>query len=173
MSLFGLGARKAAAAGSAFDHSLPAIEGGTLDLGALRGRALLIVNTASFCGFTKQYAGLQALHETYEPRGLTVIGVPSNDFRQESEDAATVKAFCEAQFGITFPMSTPQKVTGREAAPLFRFLAEAAGGAPRWNFYKYLIGRDGQPIERFSSMTGPDSTSLTRAIEKALAMPAA
>jgi len=168
MSLFG--AKKSfAAEASAFDYSLPSIDGGTLDLGALRGRALLVVNTASFCGFTKQYAGLQALHEKYEPLGLTVVGVPSNDFFQESKDAAAVKEFCDTQFGITFPMSTPEKVTGSNATPLFRFLAERGGGAPRWNFYKYLVSRDGRHVERFSSVTGPDSGSLVTAIEKALA----
>ncbi|MBE9606069.1 glutathione peroxidase [Acetobacteraceae bacterium H6797] len=168
MSLFG--AKKVLAAeASAFDYSLPSIEGGTLDLSTLRGRALLVVNTASFCGFTRQYAGLQALHDKYEPRGLTVIGVPSNDFFQESKDAAAVKEFCDTQFGITFPMSVPEKVTGSGATPLFRFLAEKGGGSPRWNFYKYLVARDGRHVERFSSVTGPESDSLIAAIEKALA----
>jgi len=156
-----------------FDFALPALEGGTLDLGAFRGRPLLVVNTASFCGFTPQYAALQRVHERYEPRGFAVIGVPSNDFMQESRDAAAIKQFCDGNFGITFPMTMPQAVRGSRATPLFAFLAAQAGGAPRWNFYKYLVARDGRSTRMFGSMTEPGGREMLQAIEAALAAPAA
>lgn len=157
---------------TAFDFRMEAIEGGPLDLAGFRGRPMLVVNTASFCGYTPQYTGLQKLHETYGSRGLVVLGVPSNDFNQESADARTIKRFCEANYSVDFPMTTPSKVTGAQAVPLFGFLAANGGGAPRWNFHKYLVARDGRRVQGFATSVEPDAPSLLRAIEAALASPA-
>ena len=136
------------------------------------GKVLLVVNTASFCGFTGQYEGLEALHQRYQARGLVVLGFPSNDFAQESGDNQQIAAFCSNTFGVKFPMFTKTGVKGDAASPLYRQLAQQSGKAPGWNFYKYLVGRDGQVLGSYSSMTGPDNAGLVRAIEKALARPA-
>ena len=156
---------------TATDFSLPGLAGGTLDLAAHAGRPMLIVNTASLCGFTPQYAGLQRLHEEYGPRGLLVLAVPSNDFgRQEPGDAAAIGAVCDGRFRVTFPVAAKAPVSGADAIPLFRWLGAEAGmlGRPRWNFYKYLVGRDGRFRTWFGSVTGPDSPKLRRAVERAL-----
>lgn len=150
---------------------LPSLDGGSLDPALLEGHAVLVVNTASFCGFTPQYEGLQALWEHYRDQGLVVLGVPSDDFGgQEYQDDGEIKTFCTVTYGIDFPMLTRQQVTGANAHPLFAWLAEEAGaiGSPKWNFYKYLVGRDGRLIDWYSSATGPGSESLAAAIETAL-----
>lgn len=154
----------AAPAAQAYDFRFPAIEGGEIDLSAWRGKPMLVVNTASFCGFAPQFAALQKLHETYAPRGLLLLGVPSNDFNQEAADNAAVKAFCEAEFGVDFPMAAISHVKGPQAHPFF-----AWAGAPRWNFFKYLIGRDGRLVRTWPSQVEPGSPELTHAIEAALA----
>jgi glutathione peroxidase len=161
-----------AAEHTAWDFSFDSIEGGAMPLAQWRGRVLLVVNTASFCGFTGQYAGLQALHERYAARGLVVIGVPSNDFRQEREDNAAIRQFCEVEFGVEFPLAALSRVTGREAHPFYRWAASASG-PPRWNFHKYLVGRTGRLAGAWGSRTAPDSAELIGAIETALAAPAA
>ena len=166
----GLMATGAGAAGqTAFDFRMEAIEGGPLDLDGFRGRPMLVVNTASFCGYTPQYAGLQRLQDRFAERGLVVLGVPSNDFNQESADARTIKRFCEANFNVTFPMTTPAHVKGPQATPLFGFLAAHGGGPPRWNFHKYLVARDGRTVRGFATQTGPEAPALLQAIEAALA----
>ncbi|MCX8135263.1 MAG: glutathione peroxidase [Roseococcus sp.] len=157
---------------SAFDFAFTALEGGPLPLSEFRGRVLLVVNTASFCGFTPQYAALQRLHERYEPQGLTVLGVPSNDFNQESTDARRVREFCDTMFGITFPMAGLTHVRGPNAHPFFAWAAERAGPV-RWNFHKYLVARDGRRVSGFATRVAPDAPELLRAIEQALAAPAA
>jgi glutathione peroxidase len=162
------GGASAQPAQTAFDFTLDSLEGGTLPLSTFRGRALMVVNTASFCGFTPQYAGLQRLHDRYKSRGFAVLGVPSNDFNQESRDAARIREFCETTYGITFPMATLTSVRGAAAHPLFAWLAARAGGPPRWNFHKYLVGRDGRSVRAFPTSTEPDSPVLTRAVEAAL-----
>jgi glutathione peroxidase len=154
---------------TAFDFRMDAIEGGPLDLGGFRGRPMLVVNTASFCGYTPQYAGLQRLHDRFGGQGLVVLGVPSNDFNQESADAATIRQFCETNFNVTFPMTMPARVRGPQAVPLFGFLAAQAGGPPRWNFHKYLVARDGRTVRGFPTATAPDASALVQAIEAALA----
>jgi glutathione peroxidase len=132
------------------------------------GKVVLVVNTASFCGFTSQYKGLEALNAKYKAQGLVVLGFPSNDFAQEKGSNKEIAEFCESTFGVKFPMFTKTQVTGEGAAPLFKQLTAQTGQKPRWNFHKYLIGRDGQVIDQYSSMTGPESKTLLSAIDKAL-----
>ena len=136
------------------------------------GRVVVVVNTASFCGFTSQYKGLEALSAKYKDRGLVVLGFPSNDFSQEPDSNAKIADFCENTFGVKFPMFTKTSVRGPQATPLFKQLAEQTGTAPRWNFYKYVISRDGQHIKSFSSMTGPQDKSFVVEVEKQLALKA-
>lgn len=134
------------------------------------GKVLVVVNTASFCGFTPQYAGLEALHAKYKDKGLVVLGFPSNDFSQEGGSNKEIAAFCESTFGVKFPMFTKTTVTGKNAHPLFKQLASQSGGAvPRWNFFKYVVGRDGQVAANFGSTTGPMDARLTRQVEQLLA----
>ena len=159
-------------ANSAYDFEFQAIEGHALPLAQYRGKALLVVNTASFCGFTRQYDGLQALWDEYRERGLVVLGVPSNDFGgQEPGSAEEIKEFCETNFHINFPMTRKQHVKGPEVHPLYLWLKAELGpsSVPRWNFHKYLIGRDGQPVTYLPTGVEPGSTLMTETIEKALA----
>ncbi len=133
------------------------------------GKVLLVVNTASYCGFTKQYEGLEALNARYAARGLVVLGFPSNDFKQEDSDREKIADLCFNTYGVKFPMFTTTAVRGRDAHPLFAELARSTGESPGWNFNKYLVGRDGRPIAHYGSRTAPDSRTLTAAIERALA----
>ena len=158
-------------ASSIYDFTLPSIDGGELDLAAFEGQPLLLVNTASQCGFTPQYDGLQSLWETYKDRGLVVVGVPSNDFGgQEPGAREDIKEFCSVNFDVDFPMSDKVVVRGANAHPIYQWLAASLGAPsrPRWNFYKYLIDAKGQPVAYFSSMTRPNSSKITKAIEAAL-----
>lgn len=135
-----------------------------------RGKVLLVVNTASYCGFTDQYKGLEALYARYKDRGLVVLGFPSNDFgNQEPGSGKEIAEFCTSTFGVKFPMFAKSSVRGENANPLFAELSQASGTRPKWNFYKYLVGRSGQVIDSYSSMTTPDDRGLVRDIEKALA----
>ncbi|PJI95624.1 glutathione peroxidase [Acidovorax sp. 69] len=136
------------------------------------GKVVLVVNTASFCGFTGQYKGLEDLHARYKDKGLVVLGFPSNDFSQETGSNQQIADFCENTFGVKFPMFAKSSVKGPEASPLYRQLAQLSGTAPRWNFHKYLLGRDGKLVDNYSSLTGPDNKGLVRAIEQQLALPA-
>jgi glutathione peroxidase len=164
-------ARSQPAAPGAFAHEFEAIEGGKLPLGKWKGKVLLVVNTASFCGFTSQYEGLQALWTRYEKRGLVVIGVPSNDFgAQEPKSEAEIAGFCKGAFGVTFPLTTKETVSGPKAHPFYRWARESLGAfsAPGWNFHKYLVGRDGKLIAGYGALVPPQSPILIRAIESAL-----
>lgn len=161
-------AAPAVAAGSVYDVTFRSIDGAPLPFSSFAGRPVLVVNTASHCGFTRQYEGLQAVWERYRDRGLVVLGVPSQDFNQEYATEAEVKAFCEVNFSINFPMTEIEKVRGAGAHPFFAWVG-AQSGPPRWNFYKFLVGPDGELIDSFSSVTGPESDRLTRGIEAALA----
>jgi glutathione peroxidase len=154
---------------TAYDFSFNTLAGDAYPLAALRGRPMLIVNTASACGFTPQYAGLEALWKAQGDSGLVVIGVPCDDFgHQEPGDAATIGAFCEKNYGVTFPMMEKVHVRGPGRHPLFGWLAEAGGvfSKPRWNFYKYLIGPDGRLADWFASLTKPESEKLRQAVAK-------
>ena len=135
------------------------------------GKVLLVVNTASYCGFTGQYAGLEALYARYRAQGLVVLGFPSNDFEQERGDNQQIADFCENTYGVKFPMFAKSSVAGAQASPFYRDLAAQSGQAPRWNFYKYLVGRDGRVVDHFASLTGPDNARLVRAVEQQLAAP--
>ncbi|MGE0628454.1 MAG: glutathione peroxidase [Hyphomicrobiaceae bacterium] len=159
----------------AFDFDFVSIDGKPLPLKGFAGRVLLVVNTASFCGFTPQYKGLQALYETYEKKGLTVIGVPSNDFgAQEPKSEAEIKTFCQGAFGVTFPLTEKAVVKGDAAHPFYRWAARTLGAksAPAWNFHKYLVGRTGWLIAGYGSRVTPESRELVSAIENELAKPA-
>ena len=159
------------AEGSGFDFNFTSIEGEPMPMSQYRGRPVLLVNTASFCGFTHQYEALQALWETYRDRGLIVLGVPSNDFgSQEPHDEAAIKNFCEANYQVDFPMTTKQVVKGAGAHPLYRWIAERLGAsaAPRWNFHKYLLDRNGTAIGAWPSQVAPLDTKIVEAVERAL-----
>lgn len=141
------------------------------DLCQYAGKVVLVVNTASKCGFTSQYEGLEALHARYRERGLVVLGFPSNDFgKQEPGSNQDIAAFCENTFAVKFPMFAKSQVSGSgpELNPLFADLAQRSGTRPKWNFYKYLISRDGQSVKAYSSATAPSDTGLIRDIEKLL-----
>lgn len=133
------------------------------------GKVLLVVNTASYCGFTSQFEGLEALNAKYAARGLVVLGFPSSDFKQEDADARKTAEVCFNTYGVKFPMFTDTRVRGSQAHPLFADLARATGSQPSWNFNKYLIGRDGRPLAHFGSMTAPDNRKFVAAVEAALA----
>lgn len=151
---------------------LPAIDGGHHPPALFEGKVVLVVNTASRCGFTAQYDGLQKLWTEYRDRGLVVLGIPSNDFGgQEPGSNAQVQSFCRVNFGVDFPLLEKQVVTGPDAHYLFAWAAAKTGpaGTPKWNFHKYLIGRDGRLIDWFSSVTAPDAARVTATIEQALA----
>jgi len=137
------------------------------------GKVLLVVNTASKCGFTPQYEGLEALQRKYAARGFLVLGFPSNDFKgQEPGDETQIQEFCTLTYGVKFPMFQKVVVTGPEATPLYRSLATATGVSPGWNFHKYLIGRDGRVVAQFPSKVTPDDPKLVAAIERELSVTA-
>ena len=155
-----------------YDFEFTSIDGDKLPLAQYRGRPVLVVNTASFCGFTPQYQDLEALWRQYRERGLVVIGVPSNDFgAQEPGTASEIKQFCEGTYAVDFPLTDKQAVIGAQAHPFFRWIASELGeaGAPRWNFHKYLVGRDGYLKAGFTSALEPTDPRIVAAIEKELA----
>ena len=154
---------------TAHDFSLPAIDGKNLNLADYRGKALLVVNTASYCGFTKQYNGLQALWQNYRDKGLIVLGVPSNDFGgQEPGSKDEIKEFCSVNFDIDFPMSDKIVVKGNAAHPFYKWLEAETGATPKWNFHKFLIAPNGRAVRDFSSLTKPQAKKLLRAVEAVL-----
>ena len=134
-----------------------------------QGKVILVVNTASFCGFTSQYEGLEKLYAKYKDRGLVVLGFPSNDFgQQEPGSNKDIADFCKNTYDVKFPMFTKSSVSGSNPNPLFKMLIAKTGTTPKWNFYKYLIDRNGNVIDSFGSMTKPASSSITGQIEKLL-----
>lgn len=163
--------RPAEAAGDAYAFSFTTIDGKPLPLADFRGKAVLVVNTASQCGFTPQYQQLQALWDSYRDRGLVVLGAPSNDFGgQEPGSAGEIKDFCETNFRVSFPLTDKVKVTGDGAHPFYRWAADEMGftAKPRWNFHKYLIDANGRLVDWFSSVTDPSSSRVVKAVEAAL-----
>lgn len=133
------------------------------------GQVVLVVNTASYCGYTPQYKGLEALYDKYRSRGLVVLGFPSNDFEQEKGSNREIADFCENTYGVRFPMLAASHVKGAEANPMYLQLAQATGQAPRWNFYKYLIARDGAILAVYPSKVTPEDPKLVADIERQLA----
>ncbi|HEX4942900.1 MAG TPA: glutathione peroxidase [Usitatibacteraceae bacterium] len=161
----------AAACPALLDHRMATIKGEPTDLCQYAGKVVLVVNTASYCGYTGQYEGLEALHQRYRDRGLVVLGVPSNDFgAQEPGSNEQVADFCERTYKVRFPMLAKAVVSGPGAIALYRELAGKTGKAPGWNFHKYLLGRDGQAIASFPSAVPPGDARLVAAVEKALAV---
>lgn len=160
----------ASAQNSLYDLSAPRIDGAVKGLDEFKGKVVLVVNTASQCGYTPQYADLQKLYEKYKDRGFVVLGFPSNDFgQQEPGSDAEIQKFCSSKFGVTFPLFAKTKVLGAEKSPVYAFLTKSTGGEEvGWNFEKFLVGKNGLVIERFSSGVKPLSSQLTEAIEKAL-----
>jgi glutathione peroxidase len=153
------------------DQTVEQLEGGQLDLAAQRGKVLLIVNTASECGFTPQYGGLEKLYQAYKDKGLVIIGFPSNDFGgQEPGTAADIKTFCQRNYGVTFPMMAKVHAKGKDIAPVYQALSGAPGfsGEVKWNFTKFLVDKTGKVVGRFEPNVTPDSPELAAAIEKHL-----
>jgi len=148
------------------------IDGSSVDLASYKGKVVLVVNVASRCGYTGQYAGLQKLHEAYKDKGLVVLGFPANDFgAQEPGGDAQIADFCSSKYGVTFDMFSKITVKGPGKAPLYKALTESADpqGEVSWNFEKFLIGKDGTVVGRYKSGVAPESPELTKAIEAALA----
>ena len=167
-----------AAAVSRADQAMPlsgevkAIDGAAVDLAKYKGKVVLIVNVASRCGYTGQYAGLQKLYDAYKDKGLVVLGFPANEFGgQEPGTDQDIARFCSSTYGVTFPMFSTIVVKGDGKAPLYKSLTEAATppGEVSWNFEKFLVGRDGRIVGRYKSAVAPDDAKLTQAIEAALA----
>lgn len=150
-------------------HTLPRLQDESPQpLCQYAGQVLLVVNTASYCGYTNQYQGLEALHARYKAQGFAVLGFPSNDFAQETGSNAQIADFCSNTFGVRFPMFAKSSVKGAEASAFYRELAAQAGEAPRWNFHKYLLDRQGRVVASFGSAVAPDDPKIIRAIEKQL-----
>lgn len=152
-----------------FQHQFTRLQDDTpQNLCQYSGKVALIVNTASYCGFTGQYEGLEKLYAKYRERGLVVMGFPSNDFEQEPGNGKQIADLCFNTYGVKFPMFSKSHVKGNQANPLYQALARESGTAPRWNFHKYLVGRDGRVIANYPSRVTPEDPSLARAIEQAL-----
>jgi len=153
-----------------YDFSVESITGETINFNDYKNKAVLIVNTASYCGFTKQYDELQELWDLYKSRGLIVIGVPSNSFNQEKNSNNDVKEFCEVNFNINFPLTTITEVKGENAHELFKWAKDNHGksAVPKWNFHKILINKEGKVEDTFASFTNPMSTKIIKKLEKIL-----
>ncbi|HWB62740.1 MAG TPA: glutathione peroxidase, partial [Chitinophagales bacterium] len=164
-------------ANSIYDFEVTTLEGKPVKLSAYKGKVLLIVNIASKCGYTPQLGGLEHLYETYKAQGFEVLGFPSNDFHQEPKNGDAIGEFCSRNYGVQFPVMEKGPVKGNNAQPLFNYLAENARmmgfkNYPKWNFYKYLINRNGKVVDYFVTLTDPKSAKITDSIEKCLAQKA-
>ena len=153
-----------------YDLQINSINGELINLNKYKNKAVLVVNTASYCGFTKQYEGLQKLWEKYESKGLIVLGIPSDSFNQEKKSNKDVKEFCQVNFDISFPLTAITDVKGENAHEIFKWAKENHGKSaiPKWNFHKIIIGKDGKVFETFASITNPSSRKFITALEKAL-----
>jgi glutathione peroxidase len=165
----------AAYAASIYDFTMKSIDGQPVSLKSYHGKVVLLVNVASKCGFTPQYAGLEALYEKYKDRGLVIVGVPANNFAsQEPGTDAEIKKFCSTKYNVTFPMMAKVSVLGDDKTPLYQFLTDKSanpqvGGDIKWNFTKFLFDRNGKPVARFEPAIKPDAPEVQTAIESALA----
>lgn len=156
-------------ASSVHDFTMNSIDGQPLPLSSFKGKVLLIVNVASFCGFTPQYEGLEAVYEKYRDQGFVIAGFPANNFgAQEPGTNEEIKTFCTRKYNVKFPIYSKISVKGPDKAPLYQFLTETSGGEIKWNFTKFLVDRNGKVIARFESPVKPDSSEVIAAIEKAL-----
>src|SRR5262245_64739 len=157
-------------AANIYDFSLNTIEGAPAPLSAYKGKVVLLVNVASKCGYTPQYAGLEKLYEKYKDKGFVIIGVPANNFGgQEPGTNEEIKTFCTRNYNVTFPMMSKVSVKGADKTPLYQYLTEATGGEIKWNFTKFLIDRQGKIASRFESAVSPEASELVKAVEQALA----
>ncbi len=154
--------------GSAYDFSFVDIDGKNLPLSQFKGKPLLIFNSASKCGFTSQYTGIQKIHETYKNKGLVVIGIPSDNFNQEPGNEEDIKKFCMVNFNITFDLTKKNNVVGSEAHPFFEWIDKNYNVKPKWNFYKFVINKDGKLENHFSSMIVPSSEKLISSLDKVI-----
>ena len=172
--LFLVAGLTAAHAASIYDFTLKSIDHQPVSLKSYKGKVVLLVNVASRCGFTPQYAGLEALYEKYKDRGLVIVGIPANNFAsQEPGTEEEIKKFCSSKYNVTFPMMAKVSVLGEDQTPLYRFLTDKSanpqiGGDIKWNFTKFLFDRNGKPVARFEPAVTPDSPEVRAAIESAL-----
>ncbi len=160
-----------AMADTAHDFVFEKLEGGKLDMSQYKGKAVLVVNTASFCGYTPQYEGLQSLWESYKDKGLVVLGVPANNFgAQEPGSSAEIKNFCESNYSVDFPMTEKVDVVGGNAHPFYKWAKAKLGdgNTPKWNFHKYLVNTNGELVAAFPSAVKPESAEIKAAVDKAL-----
>lgn len=161
-------------ASSAHEFTMNSIDGKPVALSSFKGKPVLFVNVASRCGYTPQYEGLQALYDKYKAKGLVIVGVPANNFgAQEPGTNEEIKTFCSRTYGVTFPMMSKVSVAGADKTPLYQYLTDktsnpGGSGEVKWNFTKFLVGKDGKPVARFEPGVKPDSPELAAAIEKAL-----
>ena len=164
----------AAQAKSIYNFTMRSIDGQKVSLSSYKGKAVLLVNVASRCGFTPQYAGLEALYEKYKDRGLVIVGIPANNFgQQEPGTDAEIKTFCSMKYNVTFPMMSKVSVLGEDKTPLYVFLTDKSanpqiGGEIKWNFTKFVFDRNGKPVARFEPKVTPESPEVAAAIESAL-----
>jgi glutathione peroxidase len=164
----------AAPANSVYNFTLKSIDGQPVSLSSYHGKVLLLVNVASKCGYTPQYAGLESLYEKYKDRGLIIVGIPANNFAgQEPGTNAEIKTFCRNKYNVSFPMMSKVSVLGDDKTPLYVFLTDKSvnpqiGGDIKWNFTKFLFDRNGKPVARFEPAVTPDSPQVTAAVESAL-----
>lgn len=159
----------ALAANSIHEFTMNSIDGKPTSLKSWQGKVVLVVNVASQCGYTPQYTGLEALYQKYKDKGLVIVGVPANNFGgQEPGTDEEIKTFCSRKYSVTFPMMSKVSVKGADMTPLYQYLTTAKGGDVKWNFTKFLVGKDGKVIDRFESKVAPESPELTAAIEAAL-----
>ncbi len=161
-------------AGSVYDYTLKTIDGQPMPLSSLKGKVVMLVNVASRCGYTPQYTGLESLYEKHKDQGFVIVGIPANNFgSQEPGTNAEIKTFCKSKYDVKFPMASKVSVAGSDQDPLYAYLTDkaknpASGGEIKWNFTKFLVGRDGRIIERFESAVAPGDPALNAAVEEAL-----
>ena len=153
-----------------FDFNIKSIEGNEINLENFKNNVILLVNTASYCGFTNQYDGLQKIYQKYKDKGLIVMGVPSNSFNQEKNEESEIKQFCEVNFDITFPMTSIYDVRGENAHPIYKWAKDNHGksAVPKWNFHKIIINKEGKIEETFGSLTKPTSNKILNILDKLL-----